>query len=87
MEANMILIMVDECGDEVEVARYVAPDFGDDTDAFDIWKDRKIERAEDEYPEAQGFYWEDRRDWGLKAARMMCGLNWDFVDEFLYGAP
>lgn len=86
---NMILIMVDECGDEVEVGRYTIHEEGEfkmDEDELEIWKDRKIEKAEEEYPEARGFYWEDRRGWGAKAARMMGGM-FDFVDEFLYGAP
>lgn len=58
--AEMILIMVDECGDEVEVNRF---NIGDDLDEdyIELWEDRKIAQARDEYPEAQGFYFEDRR--------------------------
>ena len=87
---NMILIMVDECGDEVEVERYTIHEDGEfkmDEDELDIWKERKIEKAAAEYPEARGFYFEDRRGWDHRIAASMCGLAWDFVDDFLYGAP
>lgn len=55
----MILIMVDECGDEVEVDRY---NIGDDLDEdyIDMWKSMKIEKARERYPEARSFYFEDR---------------------------
>lgn len=58
--AEMILIMVDECGDEVEINRF---NIGDDLDEdyIELWEDRKIAQARDEYPEARGFYFEDRR--------------------------
>lgn len=59
---NMVLIMVDECGDEVEVARYTIGDDLDD-DYMEMWKDKKISDAREEYPEARRFYFEDRRDW------------------------
>lgn len=87
---NMILIMVDECGDEVEVARYSVSTEGEfqmDEDELDIWKERKIAKAEAEWPEARGFHFEDRRDWGRRINAGLCGLDWGFVDEFLYGAP
>ena len=56
---QMILIMVDECGDEVEVDRY---NIGDDLDEdyIDMWKSMKIEKAREQYPEARNFYFEDR---------------------------
>ena len=55
----MILIMVDECGDEVEVDRY---NIGDDLDAdyLHMWKQMKIEKAYQQYPEARNFYFEDQ---------------------------
>ena len=87
---NMILIMVDECGDEVEVERYTVSEDGEfklDEDELEIWKARKIEKAAEDYPEARGFYFEDRRGWGHRINAGICGLGWDFVDEFLYGAP
>ena len=58
--SEMVLIMVDECGDEVEVNRF---NIGDDLDEdyIEIWKDKKIADASDDYPEARGFYFEDRR--------------------------
>lgn len=87
---NMILIMVDECGDEVEIERFhVSTDseFQMDEDELEIWKDRKIAKAMDEYPEARGFYFEDRRNWSRRINAGLCGLDWNFVDEFLYEAP
>ena len=71
MKDNMVLILIDECGDELEYARYTAPDFDGDEDAMDIWKERKIERALAEYPEAQGAYMEDRRTWSSIIARSL----------------
>lgn len=62
MKENMILVMVDECGDEVEVGRYtIGKDL--DEDYLDLWKDRKISAAREEFPEARGFYFEDRTLW------------------------
>lgn len=65
MNENMILIMVDETGDEVEVGRYYIPE-GFDDDMIEVWEERKIDRANDEFPEARGFYFEDRRNWNRK---------------------
>lgn len=62
MKENMILIMIDECGDEIEVKRF-ALQMDLDEDELEIWQNRKIAKAEQEYPEAQGFYFEDRRGW------------------------
>lgn len=51
------LIMVDECGDEVKVETFnVGNDL--DEDYIELWKDRKIEKARENYPEAQRFYFE-----------------------------
>ena len=51
------LIMVDECGDEVKVETFnVGNDL--DEDYMELWKDRKIEKARENYPEAQRFYFE-----------------------------
>lgn len=87
---NMILIMIDECGDEVEVARYNVSTDGEfvlDEDELAIWQEHKIDKASQEYPEARGFYFEDRRNWSHRINAGLCGLDWSFVDEFLYGAP
>lgn len=62
MNGLMVLIMIDECGDEIEVNRYTL-NLELDEDELEIWKSRKIEKAEQEYPEARGFYFEDRRNW------------------------
>lgn len=59
---NMILIMIDECGDEVEVDRY-SIDTSLDEDFLDLWKSIKIAKASKRYPEARGFYFEDRSHW------------------------
>ena len=49
--------MVDECGDEVKVETFnVGNDL--DEDYMELWKDRKIEKARESYPEAQRFYFE-----------------------------
>ena len=58
----LVLIMVDECGDEVEVDRYK---IGEDLDEeyMNLWKIMKIEEARENYPEARSFYFEDRRRW------------------------
>lgn len=72
MENIMILVMVDECGDECEVERYTMH-LDLDEDEMDIWKARKIEKAQAEYPEARGFYFEDRRQWNRMIAQDMRG--------------
>lgn len=59
---NMILVMVDECGDEVEVDRYRIGNELDE-DYLEVWKQMKIDKYKDRYPEARGFYFEDRRNW------------------------
>ena len=67
---DMILIMVDECGDEVEVERF-SLQMDLDEDEIEIWKERKISKASSRFPEARGFYFEDRRGWGRMIARMI----------------
>lgn len=70
MKDNMVLIMVDECGDEVEVDRYT---IGDDLDEdyLILWKEQKIEEARKRYAEARKFYFEDRRNWNSMINAMM----------------
>lgn len=72
MKENMILIMIDECGDEVEMARFCLTGMIDE-DELEIWQERKIFKAREEYPEARGFYFEDRRSWEAQIAR---DLHW-----------
>lgn len=67
---NMILVMIDECGEEREIAHYNLSLELDD-DELDIWQSRKIDKAIEEYPEARGFYFEDRRQWGSMIARSL----------------
>lgn len=71
--ANMILVMVDECGDEVEVDRYT---IGDDLDEdyLEVWKAMKIEKAKEHWEEARGFYFEDRRNWNSVINAMLHGM-------------
>ena len=54
MKENMILVMIDECGDEIEVDRY-ALQLDLDEDELEVWKDRKIRKASERFPEARGF--------------------------------
>lgn len=69
--SEMILIMVDECGDEVEVNRYnIGEDL--DEDYLEVWQDMKIAKAREEYPEARRFYFEDRRAWNSMIHAMIC---------------
>lgn len=71
-KANMILIMVDECGSEVEVERFtIGNDL--DEDYLEIWKLQKIDKVREQYPEAQRFYFEDRRNWNVMINAMMHG--------------
>jgi len=52
------LIRRDELGDEQVVETFT---LGDDLDAdyLEVWKDMKIAKAHERWPEAQGFYFED----------------------------
>ena len=51
------LIMLDECGDELKVDTYQIGSELDD-DYVELWKETKIEKAWERYPEAQRFYFE-----------------------------
>ena len=62
MDYNMILIMVDECGDEIVIGRFNLSGMIDD-DEIELWQERKIRKAMENYPEARYFYFEDRRQW------------------------
>ena len=57
MEMKLDLIMIDECGDEVKVETFNVGNELDE-DYMELWKDRKIEKARENYPEAQQFYFE-----------------------------
>ena len=75
MKENMILVMIDECGDEVEIDRfYLDPVLELDEDAVEVWKERKIDKAYEQYPEARHIYVEDRRNWNR--AIMMDIAQW-----------
>lgn len=77
MKDNMILIMIDECGDEIEVERFHLSELIDE-DELDMWQDRKILKAHEEYPEARDFYFEDRRDWDSRIAYQLAN-PWEDV--------
>ena len=77
---NMILIMVDECGSEVEVKRYTIGDELDET-YIELWKSEKITDARELYPEARYFYFEDRRKWNSSIQAMARGEAWEEVFE------
>ena len=77
MSYNMVMMMIDECGDEVEIGRYkIGKDL--DEDYIDIWKSMKIDKARDEYPEAQRFYFEDRRNWNTLINMMLMDPSADY---------
>ena len=72
MSANMVVIIVDECGEEREWNRFtVGSDL--DEDYIDLWKYSKIEQAWEEYPEARNIYVEDRRNWNSMIYASMRG--------------
>ena len=68
MDSNMVLIMIDECGEEQELERFTLR-LDLDNDELEIWESRKISKAAEEYPEARGFYFEDRRGWSTAIMR------------------
>lgn len=69
----MVLIMVDECGDEVEVARFtIGNDL--DEDYIELWKAMKIAKYAEQYEEARRFYFEDRRSWNSMINSMLRGM-------------
>ena len=70
MDNNMVLIMIDELGDEIEVDRYCLQ-LDLDEDELESWKARKIQQVSERYPEARSFYWEDRRNWNTLIAGMI----------------
>ena len=59
----LVLIMIDECGDEVEVARFDVGGLQIDEDYLEMWKWMKIDQFAERFEEARGFYFEDRRSW------------------------
>lgn len=55
------MVMVDECGDEVVVDTFtISSEL--DNDYIEVWKEMKIAKAKERYPEACGFCFEDSRD-------------------------
>lgn len=55
------MIMVDELGCDVIVDTFtISSEL--DSDYLEVWKEMKIAKARERYPEARGFYFEDSRD-------------------------
>ena len=73
---NMVLVMIDECGSEVEVDRYTIGNELDE-DYIELWKMQKITEASDRYPEARRFYFEDRRKWNSRIQAMARCEAWE----------
>lgn len=62
--ANLVLVRVNECGEEdYKGWWYVSCENEDDEEALELWKDFQIQKAYREKREERGFYWEDRRNW------------------------
>lgn len=83
------LIMLDELGDEVEVASFDLH-LITDGDELEVWKSIKVARYTELYPEAQGFYWEDRSQWNSIINAMLNDptLEYDDIEQgFMENAP
>ena len=50
-----------------------SPEYMIDEDELEIWQERKIRKAREEFPEARCFYFEDRRGWNDMICNM---LDW-----------
>lgn len=76
---KLVLIMVDECGCEVECETFV---IGDDLDEdyLALWKDRKLSQYYEEYPEARRFYFENRSKWNSAINLMLNDPTLEFED-------
>lgn len=87
--ATLKLIMIDECGDEVEVETFNLSLLTDE-DEIEVWKSVKEAKYAEIYPEAQGFYWEDRSQWDSIINSMLIDPTLEFEDleqGFLENAP
>jgi hypothetical protein len=80
MKDRMVLVMIDECGDEVVVDRFSIGDELDD-DYMQLWKEMKIEKARSEYPEARGFYFEDKLEMTKQVNALVREDNGWYDDE------
>ena len=78
------LIMIDECGDEVECETFNLSLLTDE-DEIEVWKSIKEAKYAEEYPEARGFYWEDRSQWNRAINAMINDPTLDFEDALYYG--
>lgn len=80
---KMVLIMVNECGEEVEVETF---NLGDDLDEdyIELWKNMKRSYYEEQYPEARGFYFENRSKWNSAIHLMLNNPGLEFEDAMYY---
>lgn len=67
---DLRLVMIDELGDEMEIDSFLLPDGLDDF-ALDLWKTVKEEEARERFPEASGFYFENRSEWNRLINQMI----------------
>ena len=74
------LIMIDECGDEVECETFNLSLLTDE-DEIAVWQSIKEAKYAEMYPEARGFYWEDRSQWDRIINSMLNGRIDDEFDE------
>ena len=77
--AILKLIMIDELGDEVEVETFNLRLLTDE-DEIDVWKSVKVAKYAEMYPEARGFYWEDRSHWNSIINMMLNDVTLDFEE-------
>lgn len=82
--AILKLIMIDELGDEVEVESFNLHLLTDE-DEIDVWKAVKEAKYAEMYPEARGFYWEDRSQWNSIINMMLNDETLDFEEAAYRG--
>lgn len=78
------LIMIDECGQETEVASFNLSLLTDE-DEIAIWQSTKVTQYMEQYPEALGFYWEDRSQWSSAINCMLHDPTLDFDEAIEKG--
>lgn len=77
--ATLKLIMIDECGDEVEVETFNLHLLTDE-DELAVWQSIKEAKYAEQYPEARGFYWEDHSQWSHAINAMLNDPTLSFED-------
>lgn len=82
--ATFKLIMIDECGDEIECETFNLSLLTDE-DEIAIWQSIKEAQYAEQYPEAQSFYWEDRSQWNSAINAMLNDPTLDFDEAVQRG--